>query len=105
MLNTDAGPHGQSQQLYDVRVELGGPASDEEVRAGLDAELGADPAGWLGELQPRIGTTAEGRAAVELKVPGHDVWTSALTAMAVLRQLDFDLLALHVESRLEPRAS
>lgn len=87
-------------QVYDVRVELGGPASDDEVRAGLRAELGTDVAGWLRELDPRVGTTAQGRAAVELEVSGPDVWTSALTAMAVLRQLDYDLLALHVESRV-----
>lgn len=89
----------QNVQVYDVRVELGGLASAEEVRAGLRAELGADVAGWLRELEPRIGTTAQGRSAVDLEVPGPDVWTSALTAMAVLRQLDYDLLALHVQSR------
>lgn len=86
-------------QVYDVRVELCGSASDDELREGLRAELGADVAGWLRELDPRVGTTAQGRAAVDLEVAGPDVWTSALTAMAVLRQLGFDLLALHVQSR------
>jgi hypothetical protein len=89
---------GRTQQLYDVRVELGGPATDEELCASLRGELGADPAGWLGELEPQVGTTDRGRAAVRLKIPGHDVWGSVLTALAVLRQLGYDPLALHVES-------
>lgn len=87
--------------LYDVRVELDGPSGD-ELRAQLSGP-DPDPARWLSELAPRVGTTADGRAAVELQVPGQDVWTSALTAMAVLRQLDYELLAVHVESRPERR--
>ena len=87
------------EQVYDVRVEVGVAVDDEELRAGLRAELAPDVAGRLRELDPHVRSTGRGRAAVDLEVPGPDVWTSALTAMAVLRQLDFDLLALHVESR------
>lgn len=92
---------GETLQVYDVRVELGGTTTDDELRADLRGELDADPAHWFGELEPRVRTTAGGRAAVDLQVPGQDVWTSALTAMAVLRQLGYDPLALHVESREE----
>ena len=91
--------HDQDLRVYDVRVELGGAGSGEDLPAGLRIELEADVAGWLSELDPRVATTAQGRTAVDLEVAGPDVWTSALTAMAVLRQLDFDLLALHVRSR------
>ena len=90
--------------LYDVRVELDGPAG-EELRAELGADPGAAPARWLSELAPRVGPSAEGRAAVELQVPGNDVWTSVLTAMAVLRQLGYDALAIHVESRPDRQRS
>jgi hypothetical protein len=89
----------RSVRAFEVCVELAGDATDDEVRASLCAELGPDVTGWLQELEPRLGTTGEGHAALLLTVPGVDVWTCALTAMAALRQLGHDPLALHVEQR------
>ena len=78
--------------LYEVHVELGDTISDEELRHDLDA----DPFHWLLEFRPRVARSAAGRVTVTLSIPGPDLWTTALTTMAALRQSGYDLHALHV---------
>ena len=76
----------------EVRVELGEAVTAEELRHDLDA----DPFHWLLEFHPRVAQSAAGRVTVALTIPGPDVWTTALTTMAVLRQSGYGLHALHV---------
>jgi hypothetical protein len=83
-------------QVCDVRVELSDRISDDEVRG----DLAADPAHWLLEFSPAVAATSTGRVSVGLTIPGPDLWTAALTAMAVLRRSGYDLHSLSVENRL-----
>lgn len=84
--------------VWDVRVELGRLVSDQEVRDDLDGGL----AHHLEDLDPHVGVGRQGRAELALTVPGPDVWSSTLAAMAVLARCGYDLHALHVQSREEP---
>lgn len=83
---------GPAARSYVVRVELSHLVSDEEIR--MDLAEGGCPR--LHELRPEVSTSASGRPEVGLVLPGPDVWTSALTAMAVLKQCGYDACALHV---------
>lgn len=78
--------------LFQVRVELDGTITDEELRHDLDA----DPFHWLLELQPRLARSSSGRVTLDLTIPGSDLWSTALTTMAVLRQSGYGMHALHV---------
>ncbi|GAA3561422.1 hypothetical protein GCM10022197_16290 [Microlunatus spumicola] len=86
-------------RAFEVRVELVAGASLEDLRTSLRDELGPDVSGSLQDLDPRLATVGPGRSTVLLTVPGQDVWTCALTAMVVLRQLGHEPHALHVEQR------
>ena len=78
--------------VFAVRVELGDAITDDELRHDLEA----DPFHWLLEFQPRFNHASSGRITVDLTIPGPDVWTTALTTMAVLRQSAYGMHALHV---------
>lgn len=90
----DASSRVPMTRAYLVRVELDGPVSGDEVHA----DLTEDPAHQLSAFRPQITTAPSGHPEVGLVVPGPDVWTSVLTAMALLRQSGYDLHALHVVS-------
>lgn len=93
--SVDDRPPPAPTALFDVHVELGDTVSDEELRH----DLAADPFHWLHEYRPRVAQSAAGRVTVTLTIPGLDLWTTALTTMAVLRQSGYDLHALHVVSQ------
>jgi len=81
--------------VHEVGVELKDTISVEELRHDLDA----DPFNWLLELKPRIAHATSGRVRLDLTIPGSDVWTTALTTMAVLRQSGYAMHALHIVTR------
>ena len=93
---SDPDSPASGMQVCDVRVELSDRISDDEIRG----DLAADPAHWLLEFSPAVAATSTGRVSVGLMVPGPDLWTAALTAMAVLRRSGYDLQFLSVENRL-----
>lgn len=78
--------------VFEVRIELGDAITDEEVRHDLEA----DPFHWLLEFKPRLTHASSGRVVLDLMIPGPDVWTTALTTMAVLQQSSYGMHALHV---------
>ena len=81
------------------------PASGYEVRAKFDhlvirddfvADIAGNPGHRLLEFQPQVTINTEGQLELHLTVPGPDVWTSLLTAMAVIRQSGYAPIAVHV---------
>ena len=71
------------------------PACGYEVRARFDqfvirddfvADLAGNSGHRLLEFQPQVTINTKGQLELHLTVPGPDVWTSLLTAMAVIRQ-------------------
>ena len=48
------------------------------------------------EFQPQVTVNTKGQLELHLTVPGPDVWTSLLTAMAVLRQSGYAPIAVQV---------
>jgi hypothetical protein len=88
------------------------PACGYEVRAKFDQfvirdDFVADLAGNSGhrfhELQPHLTLNPKGQLELHLTVPGPDVWTSLLTAMAVIRQSGYLPIAVHVLDNSESR--
>ena len=45
---------------------------------------------------PRWAINTKGQLELHLTVPGPDVWTSLLTAMAVIRQSGYTPIAVHI---------
>jgi hypothetical protein len=91
------GPHSLSPGLP--------PTSGCEVRAKFDhlvtrADFVADFAGntnhRLLEFQPQLSINTKGQLELHITVPGPDVWTSLLTAMAVIRQSGYAPIDVHV---------
>ncbi|HJQ86942.1 MAG TPA: hypothetical protein VJ820_05710 [Propionibacteriaceae bacterium] len=81
------------------------PACRYEVRAEFDhlvisddflADLAGNTSHRLHEFQPQLTINPEGQLELHLTVPGPDVWTSLLTAMAVIRQSGYAPIAVHV---------
>jgi len=81
------------------------PACRYEVRAEFDhlvisddflADLAGNTSHHLHEFQPQLTINPEGQLELHLTVPGPDVWTSLLTAMAVIRQSGYAPIAVHV---------
>jgi hypothetical protein len=81
------------------------PASGYEVRAEFDqfvirddfvADLAGNTSHRLHEFQPQLTINPEGQLELHLTIPGPDVWTSLLTAMAVIRQSGYAPIAVHV---------
>jgi len=81
------------------------PACGYKVRAKFDHfvirdDFAADFAGntshRLLEFQPQVTVNTKGQLELHLTVPGADVWTSLLTAMAVLRQSGYAPIAVQV---------
>jgi hypothetical protein len=82
---------------FSVRVEFDQRVADEDFRA----DLSGNPSHRLFDFLPRIATNDADRAEIELTVPGADIWTSILTAMAVIRQSGYDPAAVHVTTSNE----
>jgi len=81
------------------------PASGYEVRAEFDhlvtrddfvTDFAGDTSHRLLEFLPQMSINIKGRLELHLTVPGPDVWTSVLTAMAVIRQSGYAPIAVHV---------
>jgi hypothetical protein len=81
------------------------PAGAHEVRAEFDhvvihddfvADLAGNTSHRLLEFQPQLTINTNGQLELHLTVPGPDVWTSLLTAMAVIRQSGYAPIAVHV---------
>jgi hypothetical protein len=81
------------------------PACKYEVRAKFDqfairedfvADLAGNTSHRLLEFQPQVTINTKGQLELHLAVPGPDVWTSLLTAMAVIRQSGYAPIAILV---------
>jgi hypothetical protein len=81
------------------------PAPGYEVRAKFDqfvlrddflADLAGNPSHRLLQFQPQVSINTKGQVELHLTVPGPDVWTSLLTAMAVIRQSGYAPIAVLV---------
>ena len=81
------------------------PARGYEVRAKFDqfvirddfiADLAGNPGHRLFEFEPAVTIDAKGQVELHLTIPGPDVWTSLLTAMAVIRQSGYAPIAVLV---------
>jgi hypothetical protein len=81
------------------------PACGYEVRAKFDqfvirddfvADLAGNSGHRLLEFQPQVTINTKGQLELHLTVPGRDVWTSLLTAMAVIRQSGYVPIAVLV---------
>ena len=81
------------------------PECGYEVRAEFDhlvtrddfvADFAGNTSHRLLEFQPQMTINTKGRLELHLIVPGPDVWTSILTAMAVIRQSGYAPIAVHV---------
>ena len=77
---------------YEVRAEF-----DQFVlRGDLVADLAGNSSHRLLEFQPEVTINTKGQVELHLTVPGPDVWTSLLTAMAVIRQSGYAPIAVLV---------
>jgi hypothetical protein len=81
------------------------PACGYQVRAEFDhlvirddfvADMAGNASHRLLEFQPQVTINTKGQLELHLTVPGPDVWTSLLTAMAVIRQSGYAPIAVHV---------
>jgi hypothetical protein len=54
------------------------------------------------DYQPNVAHSREGRTELRFTVGAPDLWTSALTAMAIVRQSGYEPSAVHVAAPLEP---
>jgi hypothetical protein len=81
------------------------PAYGYEVQAKFDqlvirddfvADLAGNSGHRLLEFQPQVTINTKGQLELHLTVPGPDVWTSLLTAMAVIRQSGYAPIAVLV---------
>jgi hypothetical protein len=86
------------------------PACGHKVRAEFDhlvmrddfvADLSGNSGHRLLEFQPQVIINTKGQVELHLTVPGPDVWTSLLTAMAVIRQSGYAPIAVHVLDKPE----
>jgi hypothetical protein len=75
---------------YEVRAEF----DQFVVRDDFVADLGGDSSHRLLEFQPQVTINTKGQLELHLTVPGPDVWTSLLTAMAVIRQSGYAPIAV-----------
>ncbi|MFL6044577.1 MAG: hypothetical protein ACJ72M_05605 [Propionibacteriaceae bacterium] len=77
---------------YEVRAKF-----DQFVlRGDLVADLAGNSSHRLLEFQPEVTINTKGQVELHLTVPGSDVWTSLLTAMAVIRQSGYAPIAVLV---------
>jgi hypothetical protein len=86
------------------------PVSGYEVRAEFDhlvirddfvADLAGNTSHRLLDFQPQLTINTKGQLELHLAVPGPDVWTSLLTAIAVIRQSGYAPIAVHVFDKSE----
>ena len=91
------GPHPLSPGMppacgYEVRAEF----DQFVIRDDFVADLAGNTRHRLLEFQPQVAINTKGQLELHLTVPGPDVWTSLLTAMAVIRQSGYAPIAVHV---------
>lgn len=86
------------------------PALGYEVRAKFDqfvlrddfvADLAGNSSHRLLQFQPHVSINTKGQVELQLTVPGPDVWSSLLTAMAVIRQSGYAPIAVLVLDNTE----
>jgi hypothetical protein len=97
-------PHPMSSGMppgdgYEVRAEF----DHLVIRDDFVADLAGNSSHRLHELQPQLSLNPKGQLELHLTVPGPDVWTSLLTAMAVIRQSGYLPIAVHVLDNSESR--
>jgi hypothetical protein len=71
------------------------------LREDFVADLAGSSSHRLLEFQPEVTITTEGQVELHLTVPGPDVWTLLLTAMAVIRQSGYAPIAVLVSDNRE----
>jgi hypothetical protein len=65
------------------------------IRADFVADLAGNSGHRLFDFHPQVTINTKGQVELHLTVPGPDVWTSLLTAMAVIRQSGYAPIAVH----------
>ena len=90
-------PHPMSSGMppgdgYEVRAEF----DHLVIRDDFVADLAGNSGHRFHELQPHLTLNPKGQLELHLTVPGPDVWTSLLTAMAVIRQSGYTPIAVHI---------
>jgi hypothetical protein len=90
-------PHALSTGIppargYKVRAEF----DQFVIRDDFVADLAGNSGHHLLEFHPRVTINTKGQVELHLTVAGPDVWTSLLTAMAVIRQSGYAPIAVHV---------
>jgi|SRR5215212_6253881 hypothetical protein len=91
------GPHALSPGMppargYKVRAEF----DQFVIRDDFVADLAGNSDHRLLDFHPRVTINTEGQVELHLTVAGPDVWTSLLTAMAVIRQSGYSPIAVFV---------
>jgi hypothetical protein len=77
---------------YEVRAEF----DHVVIRDDFVADIAGNPGHRLLQFQPQVTINTKGQLELHLTVPGPDVWTSLLTAMAVIRQSGYAPVAVLV---------
>lgn len=95
--STPISPAMPLARAFSVRVELDHYLAGDDVLV----DISGNPGHRLFDFLPQVTTNADGRAEIELTIPGADVWTSVLTAMTVIRQSGYDPAAVHVTTARE----
>ena len=65
------------------------------------ADLAGNSSHRLLQFQPHVSINTKGQVELHLTVPGPDLWTSLLTAMAVIRQSGYAPIAVLVLDNTE----
>jgi len=84
---------------FQVLLEFEDWVTDEDLLTDLDQ----NPRHQLHHHRPSVTRSSDGRTELTLIVPGPDVWTSTLTAMALVRQAGYAPSAVHVAAAQDQR--
>ena len=84
------------QVVFRVLVEFADWVTDDDIVSDLERSS----LHRFHDYQPRVARSLHGRTELALTVDGPDLWTSALTVMALVRQSGFEPSALHVAAPL-----
>ena len=93
----DHGP--QAIANFHVLVEFADWVTDDD----LVTDLAQSSLHRLHDYQPNVVRSRDGRTQLRFTVDGPDLWTSTLTAMAIVRQSGYEPSAVHVAAPLEPK--
>ena len=84
--------HVRQPIVFRVLVEFAEWVTDEDIVT----DLARSSLHRFHDYQPIVACSLDGRTELTLTVDGPDLWTSALTVMALVRQSGFEPCAVHV---------